>query len=216
MPPTHDKTGRARKSSGDVWLPPNTTTTRVYRRSKIRGPFAARLIDMLESPAYRVLSLSAHRVLARLEIEFARHGGRDNGRLPVTYEDFQEYGIDRHAIAPAIRECEALGFLEVTERGHAGNAEFRSPNKFRLTYRHTDNAGATDEWQRIKIIEEALELARSARSASPQRKKRSFRRTPLDAPSKKQKPSGGKHHVSVGKSPPERAATQWGKPTLQS
>jgi hypothetical protein len=27
-----------------------------------------------------------------LEIELAHHGGNDNGRLPVTYEDFIEYG----------------------------------------------------------------------------------------------------------------------------
>ena len=57
------------------------------------------------------------------------------GRLPVTYEDFERYGIDRHSIAPAIREAVALGFLEVTERGRAGNAEWRRPNYFRLTYK---------------------------------------------------------------------------------
>ena len=54
----------------------------------------------------------------------------------ITYDDFEAYGIHRHAISPAIREAEALGFLQVTERGRAGNAEFRSPNRFRLTYRH--------------------------------------------------------------------------------
>jgi hypothetical protein len=61
---------------------------------------------MMESPAYRVLSLSARRVLDRIMIELAHHGGNDNGKLPVTYEHFEEYGIHRHAIAPAIRELE--------------------------------------------------------------------------------------------------------------
>ena len=98
------------------------------RRTTIGGQFVAHLIEMLESPAFRVLSLSARRVLDRVEIEHAHHGGADNGRLPVTYDDFQRYGIDRHAIGPAIREACALGFLEVTERGRAGNAEFRSPS----------------------------------------------------------------------------------------
>ena len=74
------------------------------------GQFAGRLIEMLEAPAYRVLSLSARRVLDRLEIELGHHGGNDNGRLPVTYEDFERYGIDRHSIAPAIREAETLRF----------------------------------------------------------------------------------------------------------
>ncbi len=163
MPPTHDKTGRSRKRSGDILAEPFKTTTRPYRRNKIAGQFAARLIELLVSPAYRVMSLSAHRFLDRLEIEHAHHGGRDNGNLPVTYGDFVKYGIERHSIAPAQREVEALGFAQVTERGRAGNAEYRTPNKFRLTYRPTDSAGPTDEWRRIKTIEEAKAIALVAR-----------------------------------------------------
>jgi hypothetical protein len=105
------------------------------RRTSIGGQFAPRLIEMLESPAYRALSLSGRRVLDRLEIELGHHGGTDNGKLPCTYDDFHDYGIHRHCIARAIRETAALGFVEVTERGCAGNAEYRSPNLFRLTYR---------------------------------------------------------------------------------
>jgi hypothetical protein len=58
------------------------------RKNAIFGQFAARLIEMMESPAYRVLSLSAHRVLSRIEVEYAHHGGQDNGKLPVTFDDF--------------------------------------------------------------------------------------------------------------------------------
>ena len=61
--------------------------------NSIGGQFAPRLIEMLESPAYRALSLSARRVLERIEIELAQHGGQDNGGLPVTYDDFERYGI---------------------------------------------------------------------------------------------------------------------------
>src|SRR3712207_5280047 len=92
------------------------------RRKRISGQFSARTIEMWESPAYRTLSLSAHRVLSRLEIEHAHHGGNDNGWLPVTFDQFQEYGIERHCIAPAVRELEMLGFVEITEHGRAGNA----------------------------------------------------------------------------------------------
>jgi hypothetical protein len=35
------------------------------RRNKIDGQFNARTIKMMESPAYRALSLSAHRVMDR-------------------------------------------------------------------------------------------------------------------------------------------------------
>ena len=41
-------------------------------KEHISGPFAPRLIEMMNSPAYRVLSLAAHRILSRLEIEFER------------------------------------------------------------------------------------------------------------------------------------------------
>jgi hypothetical protein len=144
-----------------------TGALRTNRRTKIQGQFAWRTIDMLESPAFRVLSLSAHRLLDRLEIELAHHGGQDNGKLPCTYQHLHEYGIHRHAIGPAIRECVALGFVEITERGRAGNAEFRTPNLFRLTYKPTRVDGPTDDWRSIESIEGAEALARAARAASP-------------------------------------------------
>jgi hypothetical protein len=31
-------------------------------------------------------------VISRIEIELAHHGGNDNGQLPVTTDDFVEYG----------------------------------------------------------------------------------------------------------------------------
>jgi hypothetical protein len=101
-----------------------------YRtKTRISGQWLWRTIEMMASPAFRVLSHSAHRILDRLEIELAHHGGNDDGRLPVTFDHFAEYGIDRHSIAPAMREVEALKFIEATERGRAGNAEYRRPNR---------------------------------------------------------------------------------------
>jgi DNA-binding transcriptional MocR family regulator len=132
------------------------------RKNRIAGQFSARTIEMLESPAYRVLSLHAQRVLARLEIEHAHHAGNDNGRLPCTYDHFEEYGVRRKAIRPALRELEALGFIEITEQGRAGNAEWRRPNYFRLTYRYLGNAKPTDEWKRIRSREEAEMIAEKA------------------------------------------------------
>jgi hypothetical protein len=142
------------------------------KQNKISGQFAVRHIKMLESPAYRVLSLSAHRVMARIEIEFARHGGEDNGKLPVTFEHFVEYGMDRHAVAPAIRELSALGFIEITEAGRSGNNELRRPNKFRLTFRHCVGrmGDGTHEWRLIDTIEKAQALADAARKPPPKKK----------------------------------------------
>jgi hypothetical protein len=137
------------------------------RRNKIEGQFAAHLIEMLESPAWRVLSVSGRRVLDRLEIELARHAGTENGRLPCTYEDFIKYGMDRHAIAPAIREVVALGFAEITVKGYGGRqAECRQPNLFRLTYPCGPGDPPTHEWRRIETIEEAKKIATDARGPS--------------------------------------------------
>src|SRR5262249_17855270 len=79
--------------------------------------------------------------------------------------DFVAYGVSKHAVAPAIRELEALGFIEVTERGRGGNAEWRIPNKFRLTYRPQWYAPYAEwnEWRLIKTVERAEELAEAAR-----------------------------------------------------
>lgn len=138
------------------------------KRESIPGQFAWRLTEMLESPAYRALSLSAHRVLARLEIEIAHHGGKDNGRLPCTFDQLHEYGVHRDAIAPAIRETVALGFVEVTEAGRAGNAAWRRPTLFRLTYRHTQKIEPTNEWRKIETVADADRLAKAARKTENQ------------------------------------------------
>jgi hypothetical protein len=136
------------------------------RRNRISGQFDARLIEMLESAAYRVLSLSARRVIERIVIEHAHHGGKDNGKLTVTYEDFVAYGIDRQSIPPAIREAEALGFIEVTQHGRPSAGEHRWPNIFRLTHVYCDTAELpTHEWRKIKSAKEAKRIARAARNA---------------------------------------------------
>jgi hypothetical protein len=145
--------------------------TRRVKRTTIGGQFAPRRIDMLRSPAYCALSLSARRILDRLEIELADHGGADNGRLPVTYDDFQKYGLHRQAIYPAIRETVALGFVEITEQGVAGNAEFRKPNKFRITYRAADGVlgDGSHEWKRVGD-DDAQRIAAQARREKPTQK----------------------------------------------
>src|SRR5215471_10390340 len=175
-PPGRSTLYSPRKSWFANW-PTQAGVIVIKRRNSIDGQFAAHTIEMIKSPAWSVLSLSARRVLDRIEIEHADHGGNDNGRLPVTYDDFERYGIHRHAIAAAIRETVALGFAEITERGRAGNAEFRSPHKFRLTYFPVRRAPPTSEWQRIKTVEEA-QLARAARREAPQKTKVQWRKTP--------------------------------------
>ena len=80
---------------------------------------------------------------------------------------FVEFGMHRTSVAPAFREAEALGFIRITERGHGGNAEYRSPNLFYLTYGHARDSKKfppTHDWRRFETLEEANEIARTARN----------------------------------------------------
>jgi hypothetical protein len=158
--------------------------------NQIDGQFSARTIEMLESPAWRALTLSAHRVFDRVCIELAHHGGNDNGKLPVTFDQFVEYGLDRHAIAPAIRECEALGFLKVTQRGRHSAGDIRWPNLFLLTCVNCKSTPSpSHEWRRIADAKTAKRLAKEARAP----------RRILSQPAKeKQKPSVETPHCDSG------------------
>jgi hypothetical protein len=149
------------------------------KHNKITGQWSARAIEMLESPAYRVMTRAALLALSRIEVELAHHGGQDNGKLPVTFDDFVEYGLSRASIGPALIELETLGFIKITERGEmARAAEYRKPNKFQLMTRPKGkNMGEQWPWQRFKTAEDAeaavaeakteAELAAAARKEKP-------------------------------------------------
>jgi hypothetical protein len=128
---------------------------------------------MRESPAWRALSFAARKVLDRIEIEHMHHGGAENGKLPVTYRNFEDAGVRRHSVASALREVTALGFVEVTRKGYGGAAEVRAPSLYRLTYLPAWDAGPKDgtgthDYLKIKTDDEAEAIAAKARdSADP-------------------------------------------------
>ena len=180
------------------------------RRTKIGGVFAPRLVEMLESLAISALSLAGDRVLRRVEIELAHHSGTDNGNLPVTYENFVHYGVDRKTVPAAIAECVALGFLVVERRGRAGNAEWREPSLYRLTFRQTARREPTHDWRRFTSDEEAAAAARAARQKWTERDRKKRLR-------QKQKSKGEFPQISGGEPLPESAKLSGGEnpPTCQ-
>jgi hypothetical protein len=131
---------------------------------------------VFESPALPVLSKSAFVCLFRIMLEYLRHGGKDNGRLPVTYKQFEEYGVHNNAVGPALHELEALGFIKIT-RGRGGNAEYRHPSLFWITFL----LGGSYEFQQFKTAEEAEAAALRAR-AHARKKNISRPRKPRAAP----------------------------------
>src|SRR5262249_18637956 len=119
---------------------------------------------MIESPAYRALSLQARKIMRRLEIEHCAHGGAENGRLPCTYDDFVKYGCWRKGISLALVEAWALGFLQIVSIGKRPFGEIPGrPSTYRLTYLHShDRSAATNEWKKIDSIEMAKEAVDKA------------------------------------------------------
>jgi hypothetical protein len=183
------------------------------KKTKKNSQFVMHSAAMLGSPAYRVLSLAGHRILACIEIEHCRHAGKDNGKLPITHENFQEFCIHDHSIGPGLREVEALGFIEITQRGLAGNADHRRPNQFRLTYLPTDGAGATNEWSKIETVREAKAIAMKARANKPTRRSkekphwRKMRKPLAETTSEKQEFSVAETASEAPKSPPAKTAS---------
>jgi hypothetical protein len=184
------------------------------RRSILAEQWIAYPREMITSPAMRVLSLSAIRVMRRIEEEHMAHGGADNGNLIVTFDQLVKWGVDRHCIAPAIRELVALGFLEITEPGCAGNENYRRAHRFRLTYVNTKRREQpTNEWNRIATIEDAQMLAKAARSEKDSRAVAKGRRG-ANARAKKKIPVGETLTVTVRETLTDETNLQWGKPSL--
>jgi hypothetical protein len=107
--------------------------------------FIKRRRSLNESAAMAALTLAAHRVLLRLEIELMQHAGRNNGKLICTFDDFEQFGIRRKSIAPAIRLLATVGLVEITLRGWR-LASYGRPARYRLTYLESFGKPPTDEW----------------------------------------------------------------------
>jgi len=163
------KTLRSRRRPGQGHGPDNQAATG-KRRNKIAEAWISYPLSMIESPAMRALSHSAIRVMHRLEIEHMAHGGAENGHLIATHDQFKEWGVPQNSISSAIRELVALGFVEITRNGAAGNAQYRRPANYRLTYvNNKSRAQPTHEWRKIKTTEDAEELAVAARATKDAR-----------------------------------------------
>jgi hypothetical protein len=155
----HNATGR---STGQF----ATSKFRKANRPPVGEPFVWLTKQMLESPAYRVLSGGAEKVIARIAIEHMGHGGGLNGALPVTHNNFADYGIRRASILAFLSEAAVLGFVDRTQKGQRRYGDFEgAPALYRLTWLPThDGKPATNEWQRFESIEDAKRAVAAIRT----------------------------------------------------
>lgn len=91
-------------------------------------PFAKLPRVLLESMAWRSLSLQARRLIDFLLIEHMRHRGRENGRLLAPRRQIEAYGIHPSLVSAAIDEAERVGLIDC-KRGVG-----RRPNIYGLTW----------------------------------------------------------------------------------
>jgi hypothetical protein len=113
--------------------------------------------ELLNSPVWNALTLSAWRGLRLLEREHSRHAGRENGFLILTYKQWEEAGIKERFVKEAIDLLCEVGLVQVTRQG-------RYPgilSMYRLTYLHwkfVPIAGLpyylqpTNEWRNYKPL----------------------------------------------------------------
>ncbi len=101
--------------------------------SSINGPFVPLRKELIESDALGCLGLAARRCLDRLLSEHMAQGGRENGKLKATYDDFAAFGVRRASIPAALRELEGAGLVVIEVRGRGGNREYRKASVYRIT-----------------------------------------------------------------------------------
>lgn len=189
-----DQTGRSTGTFADARF-------KKLNKPPLGEPFIWITREMISSPAWRALSETALKVIFRVLEEHMAHGGGQNGALPVTYDDFQRYGLRRSSIKAALEEAIALGFLERTKPGVRSYAEFKgAPAHYRIAWLPTyGGARPTRRWARIQTLEEAREAVRASRSRHTRQRKVSSRGAENSigsAEQEKQKPSSENVPVS--------------------
>lgn len=130
-------------------------------------------LEMMNSPAYWLLSRGASQFLWAILREHTAQGGQENGKLIVTHEQAKALKISGSAIRPAIEELEFLGFISFTQGGRYNGSN--QPNRYRIAWlwskdKQGANVAPTDVWKtrtetEIKAYRRELTQVRKAKRA---------------------------------------------------
>jgi hypothetical protein len=123
-------------------------------------------VDMLASPAWRALPGNAMKIVMRIALEHLRHGGVENGQLPVTYQDFARWGVRKNSVREAQLVAIRLGFVDRTSVGEVPwHGDIRSPSTFGLTWLpRYDGVPPSNRWASIKTDLDAKAAVRRAKT----------------------------------------------------
>jgi len=139
--------------------------------------------EMMASPLWLALSISARRIIETLMIENMSHAGCENGNLAATYAQLKARGVTERDIRPGFDELLACGFLRRTFHAPrvAGGGD---PSRYALTWlpthRKKPNAAvATDDWRGVltKLTRANIREVRDVKRWLRQQVERSARRS---------------------------------------
>jgi DNA-binding PadR family transcriptional regulator len=108
----------------------------------VAGTFTPVPASLFESKAWEALSPTAMRIFGFM-VGADSHVYDGGGHIGFSYDDFAKRGVDRHAIAPALRELEEAGIIKRVWKGHGGEkAKASSVSFYRLTTYASDGPQA--------------------------------------------------------------------------
>ena len=114
-------------------MPKANTELRKIKQYDRKTSFVQISNELLNSYSWKNMSINGRRILDRIMIEHTNHAGTENGNLIVTYNDFEEYGVNRNQILKSIKELEDLNLIEI-EHGKRRCYNESYPNRFRVTF----------------------------------------------------------------------------------
>lgn len=113
-------------------------------------PFVMLPLGLLDSAAFRSLSVNGWRFIRFLMVEHMRRGGKANGALLAPRRQLERSGgIGSHHVSPAIEECIQAGFVDC-RRGVG-----RHPSTYVLTWLpFGDGSAPSNRWRAVVTAEQ--------------------------------------------------------------
>jgi hypothetical protein len=107
--------------------------------------------EMYESVAFQELvkHRAARIVVDRVAYEHLRQGGKENGRLKITFDNFVAWGMSRSSVGNAVAIAQALGFIRLVKRGRASFEDLRYPGEYAVTWQVIGSDLQTNTWRWI-------------------------------------------------------------------
>ena len=105
--------------------------------------------DLLESAAWRGMSINCRKLIDFLIVDHMNHAGQENGNLKAPYDQLVTFGLTRSRIASAVHEAEYLRLIRV-ERGGRWAGSNR-PSTYELTFLHKQRPTPTppaNDWKK--------------------------------------------------------------------